>query len=301
MSIKVQVNSDIVPFSRGILTRSIQKAGLSTGEAHEIAEIVKKDLANKEVKEVSKREIENLTYKELLNRNEEEIAKKYKIINNINRMDKALVLMIGGSTGVGKSTIAQELGYRLDIPNLIGTDTIRELMRHMISKDLLPSLHMSTFEAWKPLLGNIGSDKVIQGYDRQVSYVSVGMKAMISRAKTEGTNMIINGIHVLPGYKFTKTDDQIVLEYVLKLTDKEDHKERFITRASGSKRPAKRYIKNMDIVEKIQDFIIDKAKENNVKVIENRNLEQTIDIILEDIYKKLSDEVENNEFRKIKE
>ena len=58
-----------------------------------------------------------------------------------------LVILIGGATGVGKSTIATQLAARLGIVRVVATDAIREVMRSMFSPELMPSLHTSSFQA----------------------------------------------------------------------------------------------------------------------------------------------------------
>ena len=59
-----------------------------------------------------------------------------------------LVILIGGATGVGKSTIATQLAHRLGIVRVVATDAaIREVMRAMLSAELMPALHVSSFQA----------------------------------------------------------------------------------------------------------------------------------------------------------
>ena len=49
------------------------------------------------------------------------------------RLDVPVVILIGGATGVGKSTIATQLAARLGIVRVVATDAIREVMRAMLS------------------------------------------------------------------------------------------------------------------------------------------------------------------------
>ena len=49
------------------------------------------------------------------------------------QLDVPLVILIGGATGVGKSTIATQLAARLGIVRVVATDAIREVMRAMFS------------------------------------------------------------------------------------------------------------------------------------------------------------------------
>ena len=52
-----------------------------------------------------------------------------------------------GDRGSGKSTIATQLAARLGIVRVVATDAIREVMRSMLSPELMPTLHTSSFQA----------------------------------------------------------------------------------------------------------------------------------------------------------
>ena len=74
-------------------------------------------------------------------------AKNYLRWREVESLDVPLVILIGGATGVGKSTIATQLAARMGIVRVVATDAIREVMRSMFSPELMPTLHMSSFEA----------------------------------------------------------------------------------------------------------------------------------------------------------
>ena len=44
-----------------------------------------------------------------------------------------VIVLIGGTTGTGKSTVASEVAYRLGITRVTSTDFIRETMRAFLS------------------------------------------------------------------------------------------------------------------------------------------------------------------------
>ena len=119
------------------------------------------------------------------------------------RLDVPLVILIGGATGVGKSTIATHLAHRLGHrarrrhgrldPRGDAVDALAELM---------PTLHVSSFQAdtvvREPRRGR--SDALVAGFREQTAAVSVGIKALIKRAAAEGTSIVIEGVHVVPGF-----------------------------------------------------------------------------------------------------
>jgi 2-phosphoglycerate kinase len=58
-----------------------------------------------------------------------------------------LILLVGGATGTGKSTVAVEVAHRLGITRVTSTDTVRQTMRAVFSREFMPSIHYSSFEA----------------------------------------------------------------------------------------------------------------------------------------------------------
>lgn len=168
-----------LPFSRGILTRSITLAGVDVGIAYIIASEVQRELVERRKRVVSTEEIRELTYRKLLEHGLKKEAERYLFWREFRRKKIPLVVLLGGVTGVGKSTIATELAFRLSIRTIIGTDTVREVMRKIIARELLPDLHASSFLAWRELKAN----SLIEGFESQVRHVSVGVKAVLDRVQ----------------------------------------------------------------------------------------------------------------------
>jgi len=269
-----------LPFSRGILTRSITLAGVDVGIAYAIASEVQKELLEKKKKVVGTDEIRELTYRKLLEYGLEREAERYLFWREFRRRKMPLVVLLGGVTGVGKSTIATELAFRLSIRTIIGTDTVREVMRKIIAPELLPDLHASSFLAWREL--NVGG--IIEGFESQVRHVSVGIKAVLDRIQREGTNAIIEGIHLVPG--FVETGENTFM-YVLTVKDKRALEAHFYERSRYSKRPAEYYLEHLDDILLLQEYIVERAREHGVKVIENVELERTVNEIMEDLMESL--------------
>lgn len=63
-----------------------------------------------------------------------------------------LLILLGGSSGTGKSTLASLIASRLGISTVLSTDTIRHIMRNFVSREENPILFCSTYEAGKYVL-----------------------------------------------------------------------------------------------------------------------------------------------------
>ena len=112
-----------------------------------------------------------------------------------------LLVLIGGATGTGKSTLAADLALRLDIGRIQSTDTLREVMRLFVSKHMVPELHTSSYDAWRFIRCPTGVDPapsthLIEGYRAQASKVSLAIDGVLTRSVKERVSTIVEGIHI---------------------------------------------------------------------------------------------------------
>jgi 2-phosphoglycerate kinase len=127
-------------------------------------------------------------------------------------MDKPVIL-IGGTAGTGKSTLARELCSRLAIDHRIGTGFIREIVKTQHPADECPELHSFSFR----------SDKPIDNLASQARRLHPAVSACIERARNEGTSLVIEGNHLLPELYCTTAADLFV---VLSAPDPMEHRRR---------------------------------------------------------------------------
>ena len=128
---------------------------------------------------------------------------------------------------------------------VVATDAIREVMRSMLSPELMPTLHTSSFQADKALREppSKAADALILGFREQTAAVSVGINALIERAAMEGTSIIIEGAHVVPGFFDLQThaDRILAVPFVIGVEDEERHLTHFASREEAvAARPAER-------------------------------------------------------------
>jgi len=138
---------DEVPFSKGLMARALVVTGLDPERAYLIARRADRDLAERGAVSLDLDRLGELA-SELIG--EEEAARtvrRLRRIDALQRLDEPLLLLVGGATGTGKSTIATEAAHRLGITRVTSTDFIRQTMRTFFSKEFMPSVHYSSFEA----------------------------------------------------------------------------------------------------------------------------------------------------------
>jgi 2-phosphoglycerate kinase len=198
-------------------------------------------------------------------------------------------VLLAGAPGVGKSTLASLLANRLGINRVIATDAIRHVIRAFFSRELMPFAHLSSFEAARALDPDeeASGDPDIVGFTRQAQTVRTGVMAIVDRACQEGTPMVVEGVHLVPGLINGELRDRCVpIQAVLTVADEELHRGHFSLRG-GSERPADRYLDRFAQIRKLQDHLVARAEARGVPVIDNANIDSALaavmDVVLDSI------------------
>ena len=281
------------PLSRGILAQSIAATGLRLDRTYELALEIYGDLERQRRATISSQELEELVCHKLVERGLEREERFYRVHEALKHRKKPMMILFGGGTGVGKSTLAAELGHRLGISMVVSTDTVREIMRSMVSSSLVPTLHQSTFTVDEVAPSPLTEDPLIRGFDRQVSMVCAGLRAVMERGITECVDMVLNGVHLVPGYVDVDRArrEAYLFFYVLALEDLEEHEERFLRRAERTLRAADQYLKRMDKIRRIQEFILERARGEEVRILPDAPVGASVRHIIRDMLTSLEKEV----------
>jgi 2-phosphoglycerate kinase len=272
-----------LPFSKGRLAKSLVNLGINPNDSYQIALKIENYLNKKyKGKIIPKEKLRNIVYNFLKNY-DLKFADRYKIWHTV--LNKyPIIILVSGASGIGTSTIGHELAVRLNIPSVIGTDVIREVMRKTISQELNPMLHESTYTAWKCL--RIPKSKKydihILGYIQHSEPVLVGIEGIIDRALKEGLSMVIEGAHIIPWMMKEKyINMKNIIPLVVTVDSEDEHKKRFELRSKVSNRPKEKYLKHFTIIRKINDYLVKHASEYNIPVINNENLDMAIESALD--------------------
>jgi len=268
------------PFSKGLLSQSLHASGMDPSDSHELAQEIQDNLLRAGRHTVTREELRNITVEALRAKYGEPYARRYLLWRELRAPKKPLFILIGGGTGTGKSLVATELGYRLGITHVLSTDTIRQMMRGMFSSQLMPSVHRSSYDAWKqfhiPLPES--ADPVIAAFREQLLRVCVGIHGMLDRALEEHISMIIDGVHIVPGFireQYFRNAYATLL--VLTTRDEVAHRNRFYTRRDQAPyRRVQKYLDNFESIRKIQDYIIGCARQHNVPMFDNVEFDNTV-------------------------
>jgi 2-phosphoglycerate kinase len=286
------------PFSRGHHQHFLEPCCLSAEESANITAKVYGHLLRLGVKRIPSQEVRDLTSRYLEEDVDSKAAQRYLKWTRFFRSNRPLLVLIGGTAGCGKSTIATELAHRLDIVRTQSTDMLREVMRMMVPKRLLPALHTSSFQAWEVLpQGGVHQpdlDEVLaNGYRTQAELLSVACEGAIHRALTERVSLILEGVHVYPALlnKIPSVEDAIVVPIMLGVLRPDELRDRLKGRGKEvPDRRGKRYLKQFDSIWRLQSYLLSEADKAGIPIIQNDHKETVVRDVIRTIIDRLEDE-----------
>jgi 2-phosphoglycerate kinase len=279
------LGSDEQPYSKGLMARALIRAGVTAERAVELARTIEKDLSQRGKHILSLDRLHELALEVLGEADGTRAIRHLRRTHELQELDIPLIVLIGGATGTGKSTVATEVAYRLGITRVTSTDFVRQTMRSLFTPEFLPAIHTSSFDAGKtlPSAQQEEVDPLLHGFLEQTRHVLVGVQAAIDRSLEEGWSMVLEGVHLVPGMLPREIEGALAVECVVAIDNEEAHAGHFWIRdlSSDGIRPLDKYLERIGDIRYLQDFIVERAQVEGVPVIENSEREKAISAVLE--------------------
>lgn len=269
-----------LPYSKGLMAQSMSAIGLAPERAFDLARAVERRLGERTKDSIDVADLLRLAEEVVRQQEGEQAVRRFREWQRIDRLDRPLIVLLGGTTGTGKSTVATMLAGRLGITRVIATDAIRQVMRSCFTHDVMPAVHYSAFDAAGAVDAREHApgeepDRDLAGFARQAESVGTGLAAIVERAVEEGTPTVIEGIHVVPGSLAPELSHRCVaVEALLTVEDEEVHRGHFTER--GGTRPAQRYLESFDRIRKLQRHLVGRARAEGVPVISNGGIDRAV-------------------------
>lgn len=281
------VSPDVsLPYSKGLMAKTLMGTGLRPERAYELARLIEAELARgHEHSAASAERVYDVAAAVVGQHEGEESVRALRRLQSLRELDLPLVLLVGGATGTGKSTVATEVAHRLGITRVTSTDVVRQTMRAFFSRQFMPSIHYSSFEAGPAV--DVPEDdqtsRALLGFVEQTRNVLVGVRAVIGRALEEGYSLAIEGVHLVPGSLPRRFEGAVVCQCVLVIEDEEEHARHFWVRDAHSHglRPMEKYLGGLPDIRRIQDHLVERAEKAGVAVIENARMESAVNAVID--------------------
>ena len=256
-----------LPYSKGLMSQSLSATGLSPQRAFDLAREIEARLERSGERSVDLAGLRTLAEEVLREAEGEPFVRRFRDWNRLDRLDRPLLVMIGGAAGVGKSTLATMLAHRLGITRVIATDVIRQVLRAFFTHEAMPVVHHSAFEV------------DLDGFGEQAELVGTGVEAIVDRAGAERTPIVVEGVHAVPGGLPPRVRDTCVaVDALIVVEDEETHRAHFAMR--GAARPAERYLGRFEEIRALQDHLVARAREEGVAVIDNTGADETLRLLM---------------------
>ena len=267
---KLRLRDEVVPYPLFTLKGRLRLSGLSD---HHISEVLTESMVEKA--ETEKTLIDSLresltSYKSTILTNFETLT-KYEHLRGRSLNVPSIVLVIEGASATGKSMLALELMRDLTATRFISTDTVRQVLRGMMSEDQHPELFCHTYQAYlHRQVGTKNLKPVVRGFLAQCEIISPHILSLTKRVLTEGAITVIEGVHIEPGSLQELSTG--VIEVLINPSS-ETHTAMFESKHNLGK--LKTVSEDMNVRRKefeatraIQDYMITKAKETDVSIVE---------------------------------
>tara|TARA_B100001094_G_scaffold302291_1_gene329339 strand:- start:329 stop:994 length:666 start_codon:yes stop_codon:yes gene_type:complete len=166
------------------------------------------------------------------------------------------LLVIAGATGTGKSTASVQLAADIGFSRLLSTDAVREIMRSCDEERQRPALHRSSFSrgsSGEPVIDWLDTCQAVEG----------GIVATIDRARREGIDLLIEGVHINPSERLLRSWREaggIAIGLVMTVGEEDRHRSMIRSRDAHSFRRPDRYLAAFPRIRAIQDGLIERAK-----------------------------------------
>ena len=173
---------------------------------------------------------------------------------------------------------------------------MREIIRCYLVPHVAPTLSYSSFDAWRGLPrveggGKSSQDPVIAGFLAQFGTVRVALEATIARAVKERTDLIVDGVHVLPTHlDLTEIREKaVVVPLILAVSTRARLDEQFQRRSrEAPDRDSARHREMLSEIWTLQNFMVDQAERADIPVIVNWELDETINQVMDEVMRHIA-------------
>ncbi len=270
---KIRRNGISVPYPLTLLKGRLKLVGVSPQEIEKIVLVV----TSKEIRNDEQHTKDGLMEKvsKILKSLDDEYSRKFESLleyDAARRIDTSLepiVVVLEGASGTGKSMLALDMIRNIGATRIISTDSVRQILRSIISYDDHPELFCHTYQAHeKRQSGPKLLDPTVRGYLAQVELIAPVIEQITKRVLIEGAEAVIEGVHVLPG-SLSRLSKSIV--EILINPSPETHESMFLSKHdAGLKSVSSDFNQRREEYKSarlIQDYMLSEAIENGVKVV----------------------------------
>lgn len=192
--------------SRFLVSRMLTVTKIPNHVAIKISLELKKLLIDNSLLDVSQTDLEANLFKLMERRGYgEEYINRYKMMTRFHHQRIPLVILVCGTACVGKSTVATQLAQRLNLPNVLQTDMVYELIRTSTDAPL------TSTPVWEREFST--PEELVTEFARECRIVRKGLDGDLKKAMKDGKPIIIEGIHLDPSIYLMDEESRGVISH----------------------------------------------------------------------------------------
>ncbi|KAK9808523.1 hypothetical protein WJX73_004399 [Symbiochloris irregularis] len=177
--------------SRFLISRMLTVTKIKHTKAVQIALELKKYLVDHSWLEVPQDKLEAVLFDVMLKAGfGPEYVVRYKMVTRFFQQRRPLIILLFGVPCTGKSTVAQQLASVLNLPNVLQTDIIYELLRSSLQVGL---------EARPLWARGLEGSALLDAFKQECQVVRRGLDGDLAKCIRDGKSMIIEGSQLDPG------------------------------------------------------------------------------------------------------
>lgn len=178
--------------SRFLISRMLTVTKIPYMKAVKIALEVKKYLIDNNNFDVTQATLENILFDVMEGKGfGAEYKKRYKMVHQFHQERRPLIIIVCGAPCTGKSSLAQQLASRFNMPNVLQTDMFYELLRTSNDKPL------NGQPLWKR--SDLDSNQLVHEFQKECHVVRRSIDGDLVKTIRDGKSIIIEGLHLDPG------------------------------------------------------------------------------------------------------
>ena len=237
VKVRVGLESHYYILSRFIVSRILTVIQVKYQDSIKIALELKKTLVDLNLLNISQEELEKHLFTIIRNYGYgDQTITRYKLMSLFHHKRVPLLILVFGTGCVGKSTLATQLGERLNTPNVVQTDVVLDLIN---SFNLNTSKGSSqAYEKHIPVWFSKFENKTefLKEYKEQCIFMKKALQGDIEKCFGDGKSLIIEGSHIDPEiykdlfekYITKKSEGEekkegIIIPFFISISNKEEH------------------------------------------------------------------------------
>jgi len=191
--------------------------------------------------------------------------------------EKKPIILIGGVSSSGKTTIGNALLCSIGIDHSIGTGWIREIIATQLKKEDYPELFTHSFRP---------TNKVtpFENFRNGTKSLLPAVEACVKRARREGTSLIIEGVYLMPDINKGLYD----FFFFLKKKENVEEYKKMVFGKSHNKR--KIFESDIEANIEIEKELVKICEKTNTPIIPENSVERRKKIIIDIMLKKYKED-----------